>query len=94
MGNKESACTTAGVTSGVLGAIGVGLLCVATGGVGAVVVGGVLFGTGVAGTVNSIQQACNDKDEFSFGSFALDTTLGAATSLATGGIGVGANAVV
>lgn len=84
MGTKESKCIFAGIGSGVVGAIGVGILCAATGGLGGILV----LGAGIAGATNTVQQALNGKADYSVGSLVTDVVVGTATSAITAGAGL------
>ena len=68
------------------------VLVAATGGA-ALIVGGVSMGAGISGTINSVQQANNDKPEFSGASFATSIIVGGATSVLTAGASSAASGI-
>eukprot|EP00347_Sterkiella_histriomuscorum_P017900 403347552 len=87
MGNKQDKCVATGISSGIIGGAGLGIMVV--GGPIGIVVGGAVMSMGIGGTVNSVSQAKNDKEDFSFGEFAGHSLVNGVVGAATGGLGVG-----
>ena len=65
MGNKQDKCVAAGATS-TIAATGGLIAMVAAGPIG-IIIGGAILSAGVSGTLNSVSQHNNDKEDFSFG---------------------------
>jgi len=87
--SKVFGCICSGIVSA--GATIGGVALMATG-VGAIA-GSALLSTGISGISNTIQQAVSDKKDYDYGSFLKDTTIGAATGVATMGLGAAASGV-